>query len=49
VEGEGIQCIIKNISGDGHKKRYDDPLAGLMTVPWLIPLQQMVRCARPRT
>lgn len=22
VEGEGIQCIIKNISGDGHKKRY---------------------------
>lgn len=23
VEGEGIQCIIKNISGDGHKKRYD--------------------------
>ncbi|EAS30410.3 SAGA complex component [Coccidioides immitis RS] len=23
VEGEGIQCIIKNITGDGHKKRYD--------------------------
>ncbi|KAE8339665.1 hypothetical protein BDV24DRAFT_165198 [Aspergillus arachidicola] len=23
VEGEGIQCIIKGISGDGHKKRYD--------------------------
>ncbi|EYE92362.1 SAGA-associated factor 29 family protein [Aspergillus ruber CBS 135680] len=23
VEGEGIQCIIKNIAGDGHKKRYD--------------------------
>ncbi|OJJ49942.1 hypothetical protein ASPZODRAFT_128525 [Penicilliopsis zonata CBS 506.65] len=23
VEGEGIQCIIKAISGDGHKKRYD--------------------------
>ena len=22
VEGEGIQCIIKSISGDGHKKRY---------------------------
>ena len=22
VEGEGIQCIIKNISGDGHKKRF---------------------------
>jgi SAGA-associated factor 29 len=22
VEGEGIQCIIKGISGDGHKKRY---------------------------
>lgn len=22
VEGEGIQCIIKNISGDSHKKRY---------------------------
>ncbi|KAJ6013499.1 hypothetical protein N7540_008090 [Penicillium herquei] len=24
VEGEGIQCIIKNISGDGHKKRWYD-------------------------
>ncbi|KAJ5091510.1 hypothetical protein NUU61_006380 [Penicillium alfredii] len=23
VEGEGIQCIIKGISGDGQKKRYD--------------------------
>ncbi|GIK04606.1 SAGA HAT/core module component [Aspergillus viridinutans] len=23
VEGEGIQCIIKGISGDGPKKRYD--------------------------
>ncbi|KAL1980284.1 hypothetical protein VTN96DRAFT_4398 [Rasamsonia emersonii] len=23
VEGEGIQCIIKGISGEGHKKRYD--------------------------
>ncbi|KAJ5985920.1 hypothetical protein N7522_013116 [Penicillium canescens] len=23
VEGEGIQCIIKNITGDGQKKRYD--------------------------
>ncbi|KAH8698503.1 SGF29 tudor-like domain-containing protein [Talaromyces proteolyticus] len=23
VEGEGIQCIIKSISGDGTKKRYD--------------------------
>ncbi|KAI2012723.1 hypothetical protein LOZ39_003843 [Ophidiomyces ophidiicola] len=23
TEGEGIQCIIKNITGDGHKKRYD--------------------------
>ncbi|PLN77570.1 hypothetical protein BDW42DRAFT_176693 [Aspergillus taichungensis] len=23
VEGEGIQCIIKQISGDGPKKRYD--------------------------
>jgi SAGA-associated factor 29 len=22
VEGEGIQCIIKGISGEGHKKRY---------------------------
>jgi SAGA-associated factor 29 len=22
AEGEGIQCIIKNISGDGTKKRY---------------------------
>lgn len=22
VEGEGIQCIIKSISGDGYKKRY---------------------------
>ena len=22
VEGEGIQCIIKNIVGEGHKKRY---------------------------
>ena len=24
VEGEGIQCIIKNISGDGSKKKYVD-------------------------
>ncbi|KAJ5247559.1 hypothetical protein N7468_002542 [Penicillium chermesinum] len=24
VEGEGIQCIIKSISGDGHKKRWYD-------------------------
>ncbi|KAM5489725.1 hypothetical protein MaudMau93_003091 [Microsporum audouinii] len=23
VEGEGIQCIIKNISGEGNKRRYD--------------------------
>ncbi|OJD14546.1 hypothetical protein AJ78_05127 [Emergomyces pasteurianus Ep9510] len=23
VEGEGIQCIIKSIAGEGHKKRYD--------------------------
>ncbi|EED21526.1 SAGA complex component (Sgf29), putative [Talaromyces stipitatus ATCC 10500] len=23
VEGEGIQCIIKGISGEGYKKRYD--------------------------
>ncbi|KAA8651784.1 SAGA-associated factor 29 family protein [Aspergillus tanneri] len=23
VEGEGIQCIIKGITGEGHKKRYD--------------------------
>ncbi|EEP79609.1 hypothetical protein UREG_04455 [Uncinocarpus reesii 1704] len=23
IEGEGIQCIIKNITGEGHKKRYD--------------------------
>lgn len=22
VEGEGIQCIIKSITGDGYKKRY---------------------------
>lgn len=25
VEGEGIQCIIKNIAGDGNKRRYDGP------------------------
>lgn len=25
VEGEGIQCIIKSISGDSHKKRYVCP------------------------
>ncbi|KAJ5901932.1 hypothetical protein N7495_002460 [Penicillium taxi] len=24
VEGEGIQCIIKHITGDGHKKRWYD-------------------------
>lgn len=23
IEGEGIQCIIKTISGEGHRKRYD--------------------------
>lgn len=23
IEGEGIQCIIKMISGEGHRKRYD--------------------------
>lgn len=23
IEGEGIQCIIKAISGEGHRKRYD--------------------------
>lgn len=31
VEGEGIQCIIKNISGDGHKKRYDVFLPNLLS------------------
>lgn len=29
VEGEGIQCIIKGISGDGHKKRYIHPQGGV--------------------
>lgn len=33
VEGEGIQCIIKNISGDGHKKRYDIPPEISILVP----------------
>ena len=31
VEGEGIQCIIKGISGDGHKKRYGMTTPGVLT------------------
>lgn len=45
VEGEGIQCIIKNISGDGHKKRYAIlPVHLELQLTWL----KMVRCARSR-
>lgn len=38
VEGEGIQCIIKNISGDGHKKRYVHTLIQLYEYPQLTRL-----------
>lgn len=47
VEGEGIQCIIKNISGDGHKKRYS-PLQLTKVFVELTIWPQMVRGPRPR-
>jgi SAGA-associated factor 29 len=34
VEGEGIQCIIKSISGEGHKKRYS--VSSLRSTPSLL-------------
>ncbi|EEA25653.1 hypothetical protein EYB25_002898 [Talaromyces marneffei] len=52
AEGEGIQCIIKNIYGDGYKKKYDvqDPEPNengeegaiyKTTAAWLIPIPQI--------
>lgn len=46
VEGEGIQCIIKNISGDGHKKRYVRSLS--MRYSTLTVVFQDIRCPRSR-
>lgn len=40
VEGEGIQCIIKGISGDGHKKRYIHPQGGFF-MHLLIPAARL--------
>lgn len=50
VEGEGIQCIIKNISGDGHKKRFASGSC-FPSFPYTRPLTslQVVRCPRSRT
>lgn len=48
VEGEGIQCIIKNITGDG-KKRY---VGGYSCSRFSLTdscARQVVRCARPGT
>ncbi|KAF3392180.1 SAGA-associated factor 29 [Talaromyces pinophilus] len=52
AEGEGIQCIIKSIYGDGYKKKYDvqDPEPNengeegaiyKTTAAWLIPIPQI--------
>lgn len=58
VEGEGIQCIIKNITGEGPKKRYvwtflflDQLLYPLVFyhLTALTPEKKKIRCPGPRT